>query len=108
MLFALVYGRILSVFVGSLDIAPQKRSFDPFPNQRGVFKVLSIVGVLGMTIGGLAGFFSKHFPLWAHVVHIGVILVSLVCAVIGMSNSMFWKHGLLNKTEGKSESARRD
>ncbi|MCF7838676.1 MAG: hypothetical protein K9N49_08615 [Candidatus Marinimicrobia bacterium] len=58
MLFAFVYARILSLFVGSLDLAPEKRSFDPFPNQHGMFKALSIIGVSGMTIGGLAGFFA--------------------------------------------------
>lgn len=99
MLFAFVYARILSLFVGSLDLAPEKRSFDLFPNQRGVFKVLSIIGVSGMTIGGLAGFFSKHFPLWGHAVHFGIILVSLVCALIGMGNGAFGKHGWLKKAD---------
>jgi hypothetical protein len=102
MLFAFVYARILSLFVGAIDIAPEKRSFDPFPNQHGIFKVLSIIGVVGMTIGGLAGFFSKHFPLWGHALHFGVILASLVCALIGMGNGAFGKHDWLTKQK-KSE-----
>lgn len=102
MVFAFVYARILSLLIGSLDVAPEKASFNPFPNQHGVFKTLSIVGVCGMIFGGLAGFFSGHFPMWGHAVHFGIILVSLVCALIGMGNGAFGKQGWLKKQE-KSE-----
>lgn len=102
MLFAFVYGRILSLFIGSLDVAPDMMSLDPLPNQKGVWKILSVGSLAAMLVLGLSGFFWKHLPLW------GILTVSALMVPVGImllvttAHNLWGKNGILRKEE-KSE-----
>jgi hypothetical protein len=102
MLFAFFYGRILALLLGTLDVAPDKMSFDPFPNQKGVWKILSIGSLVAMVLLSLSGFFWKHLPLWGILTMSGLMLPVCVILLVTTVHNLFGKNGILMKND-KSE-----
>jgi phosphatidylglycerophosphate synthase len=102
MLFAFVYGRILSLFVCSLDVKPDKMSLDPFPNQTGMWKVLSIGSLIAMVLLGLSGFLWKHLPVWGILTMTGLMIPVCIIMLITTVHNLAGKNGILRR-EQKSE-----
>ncbi len=102
MLFAFVYGRILSMFVCSLAVKPDKMSLDPFPNQIGMWKVLSIGSLIAMVLLGLSGFLWKHLPLWGILTMSCLMVPVCIIMLITTVHNLAGRNGVLRK-EKKSE-----
>lgn len=98
MLFAYIYGGILTLLVCSLEIAPRRMSFDPFPNQQGVFKLLSIVGLIGTLLFALIGYWDL-IPFEAEIM---IQSLFIVCLGIGLANNLFGRNGIL-RVKGDKE-----
>jgi len=101
MVFAFIYGRILSLF-GTLALAPDKMSFDPYPNQTGPWKILSIGSLIAMILFGLSGFLWKHLPLWGTLTLSALMIPVCIILLITTIHNLLGKNGSL-KTKEKSE-----
>jgi len=103
MLFALVYGRMLTLFLGSLDVARREGSFDPFPNQTGVFKILCIVSAIG------AGILALTRSLWVHITPWGTRTLSTLMVafclflLIATGRNLLGKNGIFRRQEKPEE-----
>jgi phosphatidylglycerophosphate synthase len=101
MLFAFIYGRILSLF-GTLALAPEKMSFDPFPNQTGPWKILSVGSLVAMILLGFSGFLWKHLPLWGTLTLSALMIPVCIILLVTTIHNLVGKNGALRKQE-KSE-----
>jgi hypothetical protein len=78
--FAFVYGRILSLLLGSLEIAPEKMSLTPFHNKTKAWKYLTIGSMATIVLIGLSSPFWKDLPRWGSLSLI--ILMLLACIIL--------------------------
>lgn len=104
MLFAFLYGRILS-FCGTLALAPDKMSFDPFPNQTGPWKILSIASLIAMILLGLSGFLWTHMPLWGTLTLSALMIPVCIMLLVTSVRNIVGKNGFLRRQEKSDSSA---
>jgi DNA-directed RNA polymerase subunit RPC12/RpoP len=105
MLFAFVIGRILALLLGELDVAPDKMSFDPFPNQKGIWKTLSVGSLVAMVVLGLSGFFWKYLPPWGIFTLSGIMLPVGVILLIVTVHNLAGKNEILRRQDKSGQAA---
>jgi uncharacterized protein (DUF983 family) len=97
--FAFVYGRILSLLLGSLEIAPEKISLNPFHNQTKEWRILTIGSVVAIVLVGLSIFLLRRLPPLGILTLVGLFLLAFCILIISLGRGLLGIGGIPKKEE---------
>jgi hypothetical protein len=83
----LIFVKLLALSLGVLEVAPERMSVDPFPNQSGLLKVAMFIGYGIVVFMILCSPFMKTLPSWASIaIAAAVFPLLLILAILGIKD----------------------